>query len=148
MNCNTRFSCGDVVVKIFQAPTKTWEPCGFCGADGRIQGADGKWKPCPECYGSKGHNKYGSAAWQASDETLTIGQVRFEFTGEWEGSSSEFDNYGAQKEELEVQYMCRETGIGSGSLHYERDLFRTKEEAQKEADWRNAQAAKDAAHAS
>ncbi len=33
-----------------------------------------------------------------------------------------------------VSYMCHETGIGSGSVYYERDLFATEEEARHAAD--------------
>jgi hypothetical protein len=64
---------------------------------------------------------------------LTIGQVRKEvtFSPGIEGKSM-FSNYAPQSGD-EEQYMCVETGIGSGTLHNADKLFRTKEEAETEA---------------
>jgi len=47
-------------------------------------------------------------------ETLTIGCVRIETD---------------RRPDERVSYMCKETGIGSGTIHYEKKLFRTYEEA-------------------
>lgn len=48
---------------------------------------------------------------------LTVGQVRFQ----------------TDRKETEISYMMKETGVGSGSVHNERDIFVDKEEALKRA---------------
>lgn len=58
-----------------------------------------------------------------------IGQVRVEITDSPGIEGEElFDNYKSQKGYKE-QYMCVETGIGSGTLHDAKDLFSTESEA-------------------
>lgn len=52
---------------------------------------------------------------------LTIGSVRVDT---------------AAKPHEQVSYMCRETGIGSGSVYYEGDLFDDRESAQRVADFK------------
>ena len=68
---------------------------------------------------------------------LTIGQVRVEVTDSngIEGEET-FSNY-MDRHERKEQYMCAETGIGSGTLHQEADLFSKKAEAEKAAKKRN-----------
>jgi len=64
---------------------------------------------------------------------MVIGQVRVEITDSPGIEGEEvFDNYMAQKGKKE-QYMCVETGIGTGTIHYSDDLFTSKEEAKAEA---------------
>lgn len=65
---------------------------------------------------------------------MTIGQVRVEITDSpgIEGEEM-FDNYKPQQEYKE-QYMCVETGVGTGTLHYVENLFTTKELAKAAAD--------------
>ena len=114
-------------------------------------GATGQY-PCPDCLGSgkwkvttpagsemaTGCQRCGSYSssdipslkyrtWKGSVQSLTIGSVQINTAaGEshWQRDP--------------VQYMCRETGIGSGTIYDERKLFETEEEAQQIA---NAQAA-------
>lgn len=68
---------------------------------------------------------------------MTIGQIRVYVTDSpgIEGEET-FNNYMAQKEYKE-QYMCVETGIGTGTIHYADDLFITKSEAIYEKNKRN-----------
>lgn len=40
---------------------------------------------------------------------------------------------GSVRYDKEFSYMCAETGIGSGQIHYEKDLFLRKDEAEKRA---------------
>lgn len=64
---------------------------------------------------------------------MTIGQVRKEVTNSPGVDGEEmFHNYMPQKSDKE-QYMCIETGIGSGTLHDADKLFRTKAAATAEA---------------
>ncbi len=60
-------------------------------------------------------------------EELTIGQVRLEVTESGGTGETMFSNYSAQKGRLE-QYMCVETGVGSGSVYtYGKNIFKTRE---------------------
>jgi hypothetical protein len=51
--------------------------------------------------------------WQPTVRLVTIGSVRFND---------------------EAEYMCEETGLGSGALYRDKDIFGTEEEAQAEAE--------------
>lgn len=96
--------------------------CELCGHTGLliIQETEKKVK-CPECSG------YG---YQWSEEVYewiieglsTIGQVRYENT---------YNN------DIQIRYMIEKTGVGSGTIHYEYNLFLTEEDAQKECTYRN-----------
>ena len=136
MKFETKFSPGDVVWNISNTKIKVLFSCSFCAGTGKIQGADGEKRSCPECYGRCSDYKWEDKGWTISQENpqLTIGQVRVKFTGEWEGISDTFSNYGPQGEEHKEEYMCRETGIGSGAIHRAERLFTTKKEAQAECD--------------
>jgi hypothetical protein len=142
MKIDTKYSFEDVVWKIgYECPAVS-VPCGFCGAKGRVTGADGKSRMCPECYGRCGHTEHRPQEWLVKGQ-LTIGQVGVKITGEYKADQdSMFDNYGSQKYERKEEYMCRETGIRSGSIHYVETLWPTKEEAQAECDRLNAEKAK------
>lgn len=90
----------------------------------------------------------GDKAWIYSNweyvQEVTVGQVRIEFTDckDWEdpgctqdrvysGSNTHPDNYSARYEYKE-EYMCQETGIGSGSVYtLNKNIFKTKEECEK-----------------
>ena len=68
---------------------------------------------------------------------LTIGQVRVKVTDS-PGIKCE-DTFGNFMEQhgTEEQYMCVETGIGSGTIHYGERLFSSKAEAKQAANNRN-----------
>ena len=70
---------------------------------------------CPRCSSSFQSNRKLSLNYSHHEpriERLTIGSIR---TDTYEG--------------LKVEYMCRETGVGSGSIYREENLFSTQEEA-------------------
>jgi len=143
MRIDTKFNNGDKVVWISHKLREEWEPCGFCGATGVIRGANGKEESCPICnsninicYGKCGKTIYKFLEWQITKH-LTIGQVQVSVTGKWEGSNQTFSNYSTKEFIWEERYMCRETGIGSGSLYNYKDLFLSEKEAQAECDRRN-----------
>lgn len=115
----TKFAIGDVVyhASIFQ--TTKQHPCPDCKGER-------KWKAispvgseyefsCPRCTTSFQSNSDLSLRYQAFApvvDKLTIGSIRVD-------TSDDRGN----------QYMCAETGVGSGSIYYERDFFSTHEEA-------------------
>ena len=61
---------------------------------------------CPDCWGKKGREIITSHCYVAG-MVMRIGKIRCEQTGPV----------------LKVQYMCDETGVGSGTLWNERDLY-------------------------
>jgi len=66
---------------------------------------------------------------------LTIGQVGATLTDSPGIGDTIFDNYSAQKK-YEERYMCIETGIGSGSVYNEKNLFKNATQAEEYA-WLN-----------
>lgn len=118
MQIETKFNIGDTV---FCAETE-WAP---------------ETSPCPDCIGER--------AWKAflpNGEEIKIScptcRVGYRTTGTIEryrvqGSVQEltigsvrFDTHGR-----DVQYMCEETGVGSGTVWDEDHFFRTREEAER-----------------
>lgn len=75
----------------------------------------------------------GDKAWVFDGERtkiVTIGMVRAEHTDSAgvDQDGIQYDNYKPQKDRKE-QYMCIETGVGSGSVYtWGKDIFRTDEE--------------------
>lgn len=66
--------------------------------------------PCPACEGRGGH---GVHKWVATADQRTIGAVRIDTT----------------RTDSPIDYMCVETGVGSGRLYSEALLFPTRDEA-------------------
>lgn len=138
MKLKTKYSPSDKVWWISRDRRKVWEPCSFCGAEGRIVGKDKVDRLCPECYDNKGKYTYHEMQYAITDRSpLTIGQVQISYTGKTEGLSEAFDNFKSQDEKTEERYMCVESGIGSGSVYYVADLYPSREKAQAECDKRN-----------
>lgn len=139
MKIETKFSNGDRVYAITSERVKVWHPCGFCGATGRIAGADATDRSCPECVGRRGSYTYEDKGWNVELMPLTIGQVRVEIT-ETPGSGDPdeiFDNF-KPRTDYDERYMCVETGVGSGTLHNGEKLFATREAAIAACDERKA----------
>lgn len=119
----TKFDMGDVVWHAHTATEKRQHPCPDCH-DTR------KWKavspagaefevPCPRC-----------AAGYQSDQSLSLSYSVFApratrlTVGLIKASTATGDDYDAGN-----TYMCRETGVGGGTIYRESDLFATKAEA-------------------
>jgi hypothetical protein len=120
----TKFSMGETVFHAWTTTTRKRHPCPDC-LDQR------KWKAtspagreyemaCPRCgsdYMSDRDLSLDYSQFVGTVTVLTIGQIRAAIGGD-----------------EKTQYMCVETGIGSGSLYYEDSLFPTQEAAQVAAD--------------
>lgn len=91
-------------------------PCKFCDSSGKIL-IKGESFTCPACHGeTKTDYDNKKMYFDPPNKTpLTIGQIRFTKT----------------RNEIEVKYMCEETGIRSGTLYSEDRCFGTYEEAMK-----------------
>lgn len=152
MQITTKFSNGDKVWHIKQEMRYEWKECDFCGGSGEIMGFNQQFKLCPQCIGKRGWNEQWWLRWEVTGP-LTIGEIRARVRGEdpvgmqdniaWEYSPpgikglSRYSNYGSQEAEYEEQYMCRETGIGGGTIYYPDTLFATEAEALEKCRERN-----------
>jgi len=139
MEIHTKYNFGDKVWNIVTTPKQLFISCGFCNGSGRIVGKNGIFISCPECRGKGENSKWENQGWRVGNQ-LTIGEVRVEIRAEdsigFEPDTI-FANYGPQQAHHKENYMCRESGIGSGTLHDIDRLWPTKEEAQIECDKRN-----------
>lgn len=119
----TKFDMGDAVWHAFTATETRQHPCPDCHDTH-------KWKavspagsefdvPCPRCasgYQSDQSLNLKYTVLAARARKLTIGQIK--------ASTATGDDYDAGN-----SYMCLETGIGSGNIYREADLFSTEAEA-------------------
>ena len=139
MEIETKYDFGDRPYKINTEPKKSWKICPFCNGKGDTIGQDESSQTCPKCYGHKGKWIFGNNCMRVMGQ-LTIGEIKVQIRGEdpvgtpGHGGAG---NYGPQKAKYEETYMCKETGIGSGSLHNVSSLWPTEKEAQAECKRRN-----------
>ena len=118
----TKYSIGDVVYHASTTTERKQHPCPDCKGLRKwkaISPAGGEYTfACPRCSGSYRANRDMSLDYSSSVPVVrqyTIGSVRHD-SNECDGRSS-------------TTYMCRETGIGSGSTYEEAKLFETEAEA-------------------
>jgi hypothetical protein len=120
MELKTLFGIGDDIYKVTKFQKTEVVQCGGCSGKGKLSLDDGSTHSCPRCYGRLTETEYGPFEYHATGP-LKIGQVRAQ-----EGGGDD-----------KVQYMCHQTGIGSGTLHNEIDCFATMAQATEEAHQRN-----------
>ena len=127
MEITTKFNLGDYVYPIIRSGYNGFKKCETCGGNGYVTiKENGKEIDCPECYGEGGHEEWISERWMVSSESLgMVGKVSAELYYDDDNGQSRYT------------YMLSSTGIRSGTVWYEKDLFLTKEEAQTECDLRN-----------
>ena len=89
-------------------------PCEICDSTGEVE-IKGYTFKCPYCGGKYTEDYEHKKMFYSYPSTLTrtIGQIRVKIT----------------EEKQEIQYMCIETGINSGTVYSENRLFATYEEA-------------------
>ena len=130
MEFNTKYNHGDTVWVITKHMTYKMEDCPTCNNLGRVE-INGKKFSCPNC---GGYSK------QVADEERwelytyvqcgKIGRITIE----------SYDKKYCKKNDhlpLKVTYMLDTTGVGSGTLWDEKDLFISEEDALLECDKRN-----------
>lgn len=135
----TKFDIGDVVYFATTSPSTKRLPCPDCLDTRQWQaispGGRGYLFGCPRCNTSYQSNRDLSLDVRICAPhvaRLTIGQVGW-------------NNDPWKPEKSGPQYMCNETGIGSGSCYYEADLFGTEEEALRVAEAKAAEATQEIA---
>lgn len=132
MIINTRFSLHEEVhVLRHSKMLKVTEPCTVC-LETKVLILEGVKYECPKCNG-RGHLIGHRYAWYL-ELTSTVGQVQVY-------SRLPEDITEEEPWEFDERYMLRATGVGSGTVYCGRDDLwgGTREEAQLEADRRNAE---------
>jgi hypothetical protein len=123
----TKYSIGDVVWHASTMTEQKQHPCPDCLGTRKWKatspaGAEYEFG-CPRCGTRYHHNRdlqLDYTAHVAHIERLTIGSIQY-------NTASGIYDHGAR-------YMCRETGVGSGSVYNESDLYETEEAAQRAAE--------------
>lgn len=119
----TKFDMGDVVWHAYTATEKRQHPCPDCHDTRKwkaVSPAGGEFEvPCPRCAGGYQSDQSLSLSYSVfapRAKRLTVGLIK--------ASTATGDDYDAGN-----TYMCLETGVGSGSIYRENDLFATEAEA-------------------
>jgi hypothetical protein len=129
MDIHSKYDFGDEVWTIYSGNREVRTNCTGCEGEGEISLADGTSVKCPKCYGKKYSSDWEPARWRVGRQ-LTIGQIRAEVT------APGLRTYPSSSEG--IRYMCVETGVGSGTLYSEKDLFPNETLAELECEKRNA----------
>lgn len=132
MEFKTKFNHRDKVYMITKYMTFKIEECETCNGLGKIAIKE-KTFTCPNCngYSRKIPDKF---EWQINEKKCgEIGKIIVESYDKRYCKKYEDYDY----KELAVKYMINSTGIGSGTLWDEEDLFLTEEEALEECEKRN-----------
>lgn len=127
MDIHTKFGLDDVVFYITDTDFYEDIDCEACNKIGKITFSNipGDFI-CPVCKGQSKHPQYRGRHWLVVGKGI-IGKVSYNL----------IIASLADKEPEEITYMLHQTGVGFGTIWDERNLFRTKEEAQAECDRRN-----------
>lgn len=118
----TKYSVGDVVYCAGTTTTRKQHPCPDCLGERKwraVSPAGTEYDfACPRCSASYNSDRDLTLDYTAhvpSVRRLTIGSVQFNSAnGSWDSGA---------------RYMCRETGVGSGSVYDEARLFETEADA-------------------
>lgn len=115
----TKYSVGDTVFHASTTTTRKRHPCPDCLGSQKWEAKSPAGRVyefgCPRCaggYRSDNDSSIDYTAFIPATQRLTIGQVRAQVG-----------------HDPHNEYMCHETGIGGGSVYYEKDLFPTEAEA-------------------
>lgn len=141
MEIVTEFEIGQKVWHVWNRIEREVGPCSICGGAGKVPVVGvGELIGCPKCYG-KGETADGEqfVRTMVRDAPMTVGKVEVSIEGPtygrdgFESWDEDQHNMGPRSQKREERYMMVETGVGSGTLYYARDLFATLEEAEAEA---------------
>lgn len=124
----SKYSVGDLVYRAGTMTKVFMRDCPDCQGSKQWDAISPAGKQyqfaCPRCsasYQSERDLDLKYTQFVASVQPLTIGSIRVD-----------------THDERPISYMCVETGVGSGSIHYEEDLFPTEDEARRAAEQKAA----------
>lgn len=120
-----KFELGQEVFSVIRLTDLRMKPCEECNGAGKFLAVG---RPdldikCSGCYGNGRRVAAKRNSWKVH-QSLNISQARVELT------DPEADRYST--ETVKEEYMCQQTGTGSGMLHKAQALFATRLEAE---DW-------------
>ena len=124
MELTTKFNLGQTVYPINCYSEKIIETCAVCNGSKNITLVDDESYRCPKCYGNGNLTSYGANIYHVGEATM-IGKVDVE------------KYFKPNKGDDRIKYMLYSTGIGSGTLWDEKDIFATEEDASAECEKRN-----------
>ncbi|HWU19348.1 MAG TPA: hypothetical protein VN155_16830 [Devosia sp.] len=118
----TKYSVGDTVYYATTTQTRKQHPCPDCKGERKwkaISPAGAEYEfSCPRCasgYRSERELSLEYTAYAPVASKMTVGSIKVD-TKPYSGRSG-------------IEYMCLETGVGSGSIYDQNRLFHTEEEA-------------------
>lgn len=127
MEIKTKFNLNQKVYPIRRYRKEVVTSCPTCDGIGEVTIADKEYT-CPGCYGSGAEIHVEPEKWQVINECISkIGQVAVTLYAE---------RYQKRNHDR-ILYMLEASGVGSGSLWNEDDLFATRKEALAECERRN-----------
>jgi hypothetical protein len=128
MKYETKYSIGDMVWGLGSDYTCKIIECVTCQGVGTVNIGEEKFM-CPKCEGTSAHPQYaGHKAFIRTEGSVGKVDIQHQPLSEW---SSKKDK------ELRISYMLSSTGVGSGQVWDEDDLFPSRELAQAECNRRN-----------
>lgn len=126
MIIETKFNLNDKVYYIRKSMASIFIKCKRCKGKGSLELLEGGSVGCPDCYSRGGESKLIPDQWMISSFPSPIGKIGVIYYRKKE------------KRKPEHKYMIESTGIGSGSVYHEKDLFKRKRDAEKECVIRNS----------
>lgn len=136
MKLESKYDIGDKVFGINLQRKQIEKPCPGCDGTGELELKNGEKIECDRCY-NFGYTT--SVSWMHSVTNLTIGRICIEITDTSATGDPDtiFDNYSQIPYSRKEEYMCVETGVGTGRVWKVDLLYKTEEEAKKECTKRN-----------
>lgn len=129
MLIETKFNYDDLVFPIWYRAERIVIPnnCSVCNDTGKVT-LSNRVFTCPSCRGYI-KSEEGGIKWYVTTNQGRIGKIEVNYY------SNEYKNKDGREDR--ITYMISTTGVGSGTVHNEINLFLSEEEAQKECDKRN-----------
>ena len=126
MNLSTKYELGQTVWIVRKSTFRRLKKCDPCEASGKVQIGSEEFI-CPKCGGSSAYPQYAGEKWWV-DCSSRIGRITVEVYAA---------GYAPDYEPLSVKYMLEVTGVGSGTIWDEVDLYPTEDEARHACDQHN-----------
>jgi len=120
MEFKSKYNCGDKVFCIQLENVRNTGVCTKCNGQWRVKLHNGEYLECFTCHGGK--IVIGESSKWFIRGVVTIGLVRIEYT---------------DLDSVKEQYMCVETGVGTGTVHDVKNLLSADSDALKEIEIRN-----------
>jgi hypothetical protein len=129
MKLESKYDTGHVVSMISYEEAKRVVECSTCLRTGKVKIGEEEFI-CPKCNGRSVHIQWNGRKWFVKGSS-EVGKIQIVF--QTLGYESNDEPHGRPH----VTYMLAETGVGSGQIWGEKDLFASREDAQIECDKRN-----------